>query len=276
MGYFRFSDPVLASVNVKTIGGDIAIHKLDNDTQSSKTQGVEATLKGAVYAIYDYNNSLITKITTDENGYAKSGILPDIGNYYLKEITPSQGYELDDNKYYFTIDSENLLPVLKVYEDIIDRNIKLNKFFDNADTGILVPEKSIQFGVYDSKENHISTIETDKQGFAKINLVYGTYTFKQLNTTLGHEKVNDFNVVINSDSPSVIKYYLSNAPITAKLKVVKTDSETGLIIPIKGITFKIKNTKTNEYGCQTITYPSEKKYVNLKMIQMVYYTHHLN
>lgn len=264
MGYFRFSDPVLASVKVKSIGGDVAIYKLDKDTQTSTPQGVDSTLKGAVYGIYDYNDTLITTITTDENGYAKSSILPNLGNYYLKEITPSTGYELDDNKYYFDINTNNLHPEIKVYEDIIDRDLELYKFFANADTGILTPETSIKFGIYDSKGNHIKTIETDNQGYAKINLVYGTYTFKQLNTTQGHEKVKDFQVVVNSSSPKIIKYSLSNAPITAKLKVVKIDEETGLTIPIKGITFKIKNTSTNEYVCQQITYPSVENVCKFK------------
>lgn len=264
MGYFRFSDPVLASVKVKSIGGDVAIYKLDKDTQTSTPQGVDSTLKGAVYGIYDYNDTLITTITTDENGYAKSSILPNLGNYYLKEITPSTGYELDDNKYYFDINTNNLHPEIKVYEDIIDRDLELYKFFANADTGILTPETSIKFGIYDSKGNHIKTIETDNQGYAKINLVYGTYTFKQLNTTQGHEKVKDFQVVVNSSSPKIIKYSLSNAPITAKLKVVKIDEETGLTISIKGITFKIKNTSTNEYVCQQITYPSVENVCKFK------------
>lgn len=264
MGYFRFSDPVVASVKVKSIGGDIAIYKLDNDTQSSTPQGSDSTLKGAVYGIYNYSDTLITTITTDENGYAKSDILPDIGDYYLQEITPSTGYELDTNKYYFSITTDSLHPEIKVYEDIIDRDLELYKFFANADTGILTPESSIKFGIYDSKGNHIRTIETDNQGYAKTNLVYGTYTFKQLNTTQGHEKVKDFQVVVNSDSPEVIKYSLSNAPITAKLKVVKIDEETGLTIPLKGITFKIKNTSTNEYVCQQITYPSVENVCEFK------------
>ena len=264
MGYFRFSDPVLASVKVKSIGGDVAIYKLDKDTQTSTPQGVDSTLKGAVYGIYDYNDTLITTITTDENGYAKSSILPNLGNYYLKEITSSTGYELDDNKYYFDINTNNLHPEIKVYEDIIDRDLELYKFFANADTGILTPETSIKFGIYDSKGNHIKTIETDNQGYAKIYLVYGTYTFKQLNTTQGHEKVKDFQVVVNSSSPKIIKYSLSNAPITAKLKVVKIDEETGLTISIKGITFKIKNTSTNEYVCQQITYPSVENVCKFK------------
>ena len=40
--------------------------------------------------------------TTDKNGYAKSSILP-VGNYTVKEITASTGYDLDENTYNVTI-----------------------------------------------------------------------------------------------------------------------------------------------------------------------------
>jgi len=264
MGYFRFSDPVMASVKVKTIGGDIAINKLDNDTQSSQTQGAEASLEGAVYGIYNYNDTLITTITTDKNGYAKSGILPDIGDYYLKEITPSKGYQLDMNKYYFTISTKYLHPVINVYEEIIERDVEINKFFASDETGTLTPESGIEFGIYDINGKHISTIKTDSQGFAKINLVYGTYTFKQLNTTAGHEKVKDFVVKVNSESPQIIKYSLSNAPITAKLRLVKIDSESKKTILLSGVTFKIKNVDTQEYVCQSVSYPNKEEICSYK------------
>lgn len=73
---------------------------------------------------------------------------------------------------------------------------------------------------------------------------------KQLNTTEGHEKVKDFKIVVNGNSPQTIRYSLSNAPITAKLKLVKTDSESGRVIPFQNVTFKIKNVDTDEYVCQ--------------------------
>lgn len=258
MGYFRFSDPVLAAVSVKSVGGDVAINKVDNDTQSSQTQGAEATIKGAVYGVYNYSDTLITKITTDENGYVKSGILPELGDYYLQEITPSKGYNLDTNKYYFKITADNLHPTLKVYEQIIKRPVEINKFYASAETKILEPEVGIKFGIYDINSKEVAVIETDAQGFAKVNLVYGTYTVKQLNTTSGHEKVKDFQIVVNSESPETIKYSISNAEITAKLKLIKIDSESGLVIPYKGVTFKLKNIDTGDYVCQKLTYPKKE------------------
>lgn len=59
------------------------------------------SLEGAVYGIYSGNTQVDT-ITTDKDGYAKSSILP-AGNYTVKEITASTGYDLDENTHNVTI-----------------------------------------------------------------------------------------------------------------------------------------------------------------------------
>lgn len=258
MGYFRFSDPVIANVEINVVGGEVKIDKLDSDTHTSVAQG-EATLKGAKYGIYDLSGNLIKELVTDDNSDANSGKVLDIGSYYLQEITPSIGYKLDANKYYFEISKDNLEPVIKVYENIIKRDIQINKFYANGETGMLKPEVGIEFEVYNNKNELITTVITDNDGYTKFNLVYGTYTIKQKNTTFGHEKVKDFKIEITNDSPEIIKYSLSNAPITAKLKLNKVDSESGKVILYAGAKFKIKDLSNEEYVCQDISYPSKDK-----------------
>ena len=59
------------------------------------------SLEGAVYGIYS-DGVKVDEITTDKNGYAKSSILP-VGNYTVKEITASTGYDLDEETHNVTI-----------------------------------------------------------------------------------------------------------------------------------------------------------------------------
>jgi len=59
------------------------------------------SLEGAVYGIYSGSTKVDT-LTTDKDGYAKSSILP-VGNYTVKEITASKGYDLDENTYNVTV-----------------------------------------------------------------------------------------------------------------------------------------------------------------------------
>lgn len=62
------------------------------------------SLQGAVYGLYK-NGKEITRLTTDEKGYAKAtGIKKD--SYILKEITPPKGYALDKREYSVSINSK--------------------------------------------------------------------------------------------------------------------------------------------------------------------------
>ena len=78
--------PVNASYKLTILGGRVDINKLDSESLSNKPQGL-ATLKGAIYGVYNTSGDLITKLETDENGY-HSGVWEGairITNYSDKE-----------------------------------------------------------------------------------------------------------------------------------------------------------------------------------------------
>lgn len=62
------------------------------------------SLKGAVYGVYNSheeavaNSNAVTYLTTNEDGWALSADL-NVGTYYVKEVTASTGYALDENVY---------------------------------------------------------------------------------------------------------------------------------------------------------------------------------
>ena len=270
VGYY---DPLPALFNLDVIGGRVEIYKLDSETKESFPQG-NASLENAIYGIYTTNNEKIGELTTDSDGYAISDYLPSLGEFYVKEITPSKGYTLDKNKYSFIVDKDNLLANVEVYERVIKADFTLFKTFASGTTGILKGEPNITFNIYlndcnprpqlRSIENSINkcfveSIITDENGYAKTSLPYGKYTISQENNTPNYEKVENFEIEVNENTGNNIYKLLSNAPIEAKLKVIKTDKETGEVITKAGIKFKIKDANTSEYICQTITYPTAKK-----------------
>lgn len=249
-------DPVISELNLKSIGGKVSIDKLDKDTEESIPQG-DAILGGAIYDIFKEDGTFVESITTDSKGHAQSGYLPSLGRFYLKERKASNGYELDDTKYYFDIDTEHLDVNVKVKEKVIERNVIFFKVFAQNETGMLIGEPNITFDIYlKSSNKKVATITTDDRGYATVKLPYGVYVVKQVTSTDGYEKVDDFEISINEETDEPYYKLVANAKITAKLKVIKIDEETGLIIPVKGIKFKIKNLDTNEYVCQTISYPT--------------------
>ena len=260
VGTFMLGDPGLISLNFELIGGSLEINKKDMDTNLSTPQG-DATLKGAEYDLLDENRNFVTKLITNENGtYKTDKILLPNKKYILKETKASNGYELDTNEYIINITSDNLDIKIDVLEKVIERKVEMFKVFASDKTQILKGEPNITFDVFlKSSNKKVVSLTTDENGYMSTVLPYGTYIFKQINTTPNHEKVKDFEITIDENSSKTIYKVISNAEIKAKLKLVKIDNDSNNIIIRNGIKFKIKNIDTNEYVCQTITYPTQEK-----------------
>ena len=249
-------DPLATSIKINIIGGKVTLNKYDVDTNKQNPQG-EATLGGAKYGIYKADGTFIENVITDSKGNITSNYLPSLGTFYLKEISPSNGYQLDDTLYYFEIKKDNLYPIVKVYEKVIERKFNFMKVYADEKTSIMKGEPNVKFGIYDKNNKLVKEIITDKNGNAKITLPYGHYTVKQLTSTKDYEKVKDFNIEV-SEVGDDINLVISNAQIKARLKVIKIDADSKKIIKRSKIKFKIFNITKNEYVCQKVTYPNKK------------------
>lgn len=246
-------DPVISSLTIKTTSGNVTINKLDRET-GNVAQG-DATLNGAKYNVINSKGEVVdTLITGSDNTRSKE--LP-YGTYKLKEVSPSVGYELDENEYVFTLDNNNIDIKVDVFENVIKRTVNFFKVYASDKSTVLKGEPNVTFDIYlKSTGKKYTSFTTDKDGYGHAELVYGTYIVKQVTSTKDYEKVDDFEVVVNEDTKNPNNILISNAEITAKLKVVKFDKESGKTIKRSGITFKIKDANTNEYVCQRITYPT--------------------
>ena len=256
LAHTRLSDPLTSTLRLHSTAGNVTINKVDKDTKKSKAQG-EATLEGAIYDVYNSNDEIVTTITTNSEGKITSSNLPSLGHYYLKERKASKGYKIDETKYEFDMTIDNLYPTIKVYEKVIERKFDFTKVYADNKTGIMNPEVNVKFGIYNNKNELVNTYITDLQGNFEMTLPYGKYVVKQLTSTKGYEKAKDFTIEVKEDG-GIVKKVIANAEITARLKVIKIDKDTGVVIKRSGIKFKIINAKTKKYVKQTITYPSAK------------------
>ncbi|MDO4742241.1 MAG: SpaA isopeptide-forming pilin-related protein [Candidatus Saccharibacteria bacterium] len=208
--------PITAQIKVESYYGRITITKVDSET--GKTPQGLATLKGAVYGLYDKAGNLIDALVTDEDGIGQSNLDLKYGEYYLKEISPSEGYYLDDTTYYLGEFKKETL-VVEVPEEVIKNKIQILKQYEQlvAETGMLTPEEGVIFEVYAQNGDKIGEIITNEDGYSEIILPYGIWTFHQVNSKAGYEKVEDFLVVVDSDSPLVQLYELLDEPSTPKI-----------------------------------------------------------
>ena len=95
---------------------------------------------------------------------------------------------------------------------LIKKRIKIHKYF-GLDLNKKEVEKNITFQILDKNNNLYKEVTTNEYGEIEFELPYGTYTVKQINTTSGYEKVEDFTITINEDSDEIIEFYLNDLKI---------------------------------------------------------------
>lgn len=228
----------------------------------------DATLEGAVYGVYQ-NGELVKAYTTDKDGYFLTDYFPCGDGWTIREITPSEGYLLDDTIYpvgaypeKYSVEYNTL--TMDVYETPIKSNIVLVKHSDNGDTQIETPEAGAQFKIWlkssgsydatDETERDLITIDAHGFGVSR-DLPYGTYIVEQISGKEGAELLPAFEVYIKTHA-DIYSYIINNAPITALIDVVKKDATTGKVIPAAGIGFKIRDLQSGDFITQRINYPT--------------------
>ena len=249
----------------KNILKKFAVEVTKQDSETSSAQG-DGTLAGAVYGLYK-DGELADTYTTDESGYFKTKEYV-CGNYTVQEISPSEGYLLDETVYsvgaeaeYYFIEHNPLS--MTVTEDVIKGNIAIIKHSNDGSTQIETPEVGAEFEVYlkssgsyaNAKDSEKDYLVCDENGFAQTkDMPYGIYTVHQTKGWEGTEFIADFDVNI-SENGQTYRYLINNAEFESYVKVVKVDSETGKTIPYEGAGFEIYNAD-GEKIAMTYSYPT--------------------
>ena len=236
------------------------------DYEKGHAQG-DAKLSGAVYDLYK-GDELVAQYTTDSNGSFTTDYYVCGTDWTIKEITPSEGYLLNDTVYKVGADPKdytveyNNAPDMTVMEQVIKGKISIIKHTDDGETQIETPEKGAEFQVYlksagsfvNADKDERDTIVCDEDGFASTKLLpNGVYTVHQTKGWAGRELITDFDVFINKDGKTY-KFLINNKNFESYLKVVKLDKETGKRIPYEGAAFEIYDSNNHRITMQ-YTYP---------------------
>ncbi|MBS7114544.1 MAG: TonB-dependent receptor, partial [Ruminococcus sp.] len=136
---------------------------------------------------------------------------------------------------------------------------------DDGSTQIETPEVGAEFEVYlkssgsyeAAKDSEKDYLVCDENGYAATKkLPYGIYVVHQTKGWESTEYMEDFEVVISENEKEYF-YLLNDAVKKSFVKIVKKDAETGNVIPVSGIGFKVWDCANSEYISQKIYYPSE-------------------
>ncbi|WP_322176810.1 MSCRAMM family protein, partial [Acutalibacter caecimuris] len=197
---------------------NITLNKVDSETTAP--QG-DATLAGAVYGVYK-DGELVDTYTTDSDGHFTTGYYVCDSGWTVQEITPSEGYLLDETVYPIGADPKqyevefNLAPAVTSPETVQKGKITIIKHCDDGSTQIETPEVGAEFAVFlkssgsyeNAKDSERDYLTCNENGYAETKLLpYGVYTVRQTKGWDGRELMKDFEVFINKDG-GVYRYLI--------------------------------------------------------------------
>lgn len=236
-----------------------------SDSEAGTAQG-DASLAGAEYGIFK-GDQLIDTYTTDTNGQFITEYYICDSDWSLRELNPSEGYLLNGDTQHIGVEPklyevEYNSAALDALETVTTGKIAVIKHCDDGETQIETPEAGAEFEVFlkasgsyeNAKESECDYLVCDENGFAETKLLpYGIYTVRQTKGWDGNELMKPFDVFIRDDG-GVYRYLINNATFESFIKVIKTDSTTGKVIPYAGAGFQIYD-PSGSLVTMTYTYP---------------------
>ena len=242
----------------------------------------ERGLDGVLFGLYasrdihvgDYNFSQDELVSTMEtvDGFASSPLLPN-GDYYLKEISTSDEFVLDDNVYDIHLDNSGeetftyMIDLKNERKKIFINLQKHGEVFDgissNEGNYLDVPLGGIKFGLFSGsdiysvdgellvpKDSKIFDFVTDSDGVIneQVDIPFGTYYFKELETLPGYKldsNIYEFSVSNGVDDNikiMVTKEPIVNEMIKSCLVIRKIDSSGNAL---EGASFRIFDSYNN-------------------------------
>jgi len=221
------------------------------DAETGLPQG-DATLAGAVYGVYR-GEELVDTYTTNENGQFTTTEYICGNDWTIREITPSEGYLLDDTVYpvgaepqCYTAEHNSI--ALDVTEQVIRGGVALTKVDKDY------PENKLEGAVFeiyrDSNRNRELDGEDELLGtmaelgggeYALTGLCYGGYFAKEAKAPEGfYLDENAYYFAITMDGETVTveneagKGFL-NAAQVGSIRIVKTSSDGN----VEGFSFRV-------------------------------------
>lgn len=259
------------------------IEKADAATGGAAQAG--ATLEGAEYRLVDAGGTAHVT-TTDSQGRAAFTDIP-LGEVSVTETRAPEGYRPDPTVRTYTADPSQMndagvveiAPERDFIEMPIAFDLSITKYRDTGseESGIQTPASGVRFDIISNSTGEtIGSIVTDGDGRATsagswfgagertpgisgaIPYDAGGYTVREALETVpeGHRPAPDWQVSPKQMADgATLSYIIDNERVTSRLQIVKTDAESGLVVPLAGMSFQVLDADRNPVS-QEVTYPS--------------------
>jgi len=231
--------------------------------------------------IYEKGDVVVDSLTTagEDASVTTDALWP--GVYEIVELAPPVGYQASETS--ITIDTRDAarqsVEAVITYEGVVTNEIRygaqaivklLGGMSDDPDPDrVETPEAGAEFLVYLRKAGSYENaralerdrLVTDENGYAKTKaLPYGVYVLEQIKGAPGYELKGPllFEIDGTEDILNPPPLTLSDRPIRYRLRLMKTDSETGKAVTLSGVSFKLRD-ETGEFVTQTVSYPTRQE-----------------
>ena len=287
----------------------VDVQKRADNTDDGEAYG-DAELSGAVYmlyrdaactqpaTVYTSENGTYTKTcagyTTDVEGKFSTDFIRCGTTYYLKEVSPPQGFLLSDEV--TPVEADGSTYSVEWTYDAVSKRVKDHEIFNtisvikycadpeesNVGDGaghLLIGERGATFqvwlesaGGYEAANDTYErdTIVCDEEGVATTKqLAYGTYVVHQTKCGEGRDTalVHDFKVEVKEDSsqrPNGYKRIAEDPDFTSYVRVTKVDKQTGKSVLKAGTVYQIY--KVNKDGTETLVSQSYSDGTGMKTV----------
>ena len=210
--------------------GETEIRDEINKIQLKKVKENGEPLPGAVFGIYDANNTLVQQQTSDDSGYLTFSKLG-YGTYTIREIQAPYGYHPSTGEWQVTIDGTYQNPV-QILTTVVNEDAPGWIRVIKTDALDGHPIAGVRFDIYALNEDGstgdlVSTMLTNDDGVAMSeSLLVGDYMVKEHEAPVGY--VNSLwseKVTVVMDE--TVERSVTNIPMQGQVRIVKTDAETG-------------------------------------------------
>lgn len=216
------------------VTGETVIKDEINKVILKKTKDNGEPLPGAVFGLFDAKDTKVQEATSDKDGAVVFSKIP-YGSYTIREISAPYGYHPSKEEWKVTVDGTYVNPT-KVLATVANTpapgRIKILKQ-DELDKHVIA---GVQFDIYsvgaDGKEEDlVARMTTGEDGVAESpDLFPADYIVKEHANPTGY--VNQlWSEKITVGMDETITRTVTNMPIQGKIRIVKTDSETGKGLP---------------------------------------------
>ena len=254
---YRLSDEkiyFMIKENGEVVKGVMTNEKITSIIKLVKLDDHGHPVKGAVYELYNSAGELMGTYETDRKGRIEVELPYD--DYYWKEVKTLKHLVLNTDLIPFKVRVDGEVIKLKT----IRSKVKLYKTDDKG-----VPQKGIKYNLYDKWDNLLGTYETNDKGYIEVELEYGKYYWKEIET-LENLVLNTEEIPFTVDTDGeVIELSAVNDIIRSKVKLYKTDDKG---IPQKGIKYNLFDKDNNLLG----TYETDENgYIEVELEYGEYY-----